>query len=129
MNEIIVKYREGINDKPDWWELVEPVSEKLSDGTEMQVPSGYVTDFASVPPFLWSICPPIGKYNRASLIHDYLYDRQFLLRELGEFEARKFADLQFLIIANNSNPTACIRHYIMYTFVRWFGKKAWQQPK
>jgi hypothetical protein len=129
MNEIIVKYREGAKDKSDWWELVEPIVERLSDGTEIQVPAGYVTDFASVPPMLWSICPPIGKYNRAALIHDYLYDRQYQSGVLGEAEARKFADLQFLRIANNSNPTGCIRHYIMYKFVRWFGKTAWQKAK
>ena len=52
MNDIIVKYREGVNDKPDWWELVEPVHCVLNNGHDIYIPAGYVTDFASVPPIL-----------------------------------------------------------------------------
>lgn len=129
MNDIIVKYREGINDKPDWWELVEPVYHQLSCGTEICVPAGYVTDFASVPPVLWSIIPPIGKYNRGALIHDFLYDSQFRQDDLGEYEARKFADVEFLKICNRSDPKGKIRHKLMYKMVRIFGLSAWRKAK
>jgi hypothetical protein len=91
MNDIVVKYREGINDKPDWWELVEPIIATLSNCVEIKISAGYVTDFASVQPILWSISPPIGKYNRGALIHDFLYDTQYGQDEMGEYEARKFA--------------------------------------
>jgi hypothetical protein len=128
-NDILVKYREGKDDKPDWWELYMPINQELSDGTIINVPSGYVTDFASVPPLLWSICPPIGKYNRACLVHDYLYDRQYKQAELGEYEARKRADFEFLRIANESDPNNKLRHYLMYSMVRRFGRAAWRKCK
>lgn len=37
------------------------------------VPAGFITDLASIPQFLWNILPPIGKYDRAAVLHDFLY--------------------------------------------------------
>ncbi len=37
------------------------------------VPSGFITDFASVPRFFWRLFPPTGEYGKAAVIHDYLY--------------------------------------------------------
>lgn len=34
---------------------------------------GFVTDLASVPRPFWSILPPFGHYDRAAIIHDFLY--------------------------------------------------------
>jgi len=39
------------------------------------VPAGYCTDFASVPRWLWWLFPPRGRWNRAAIVHDYLYER------------------------------------------------------
>ncbi len=48
------------------------VGEEGSDDRVI-VPIGFVTDFASVPRFLWNIAPKTGKYTGAAVIHDYLY--------------------------------------------------------
>lgn len=45
----------------------------LIDGQPLLIPAGFLTDGASVPRGLWNIFPPFGRYNRASLLHDYLY--------------------------------------------------------
>lgn len=37
------------------------------------VPAGFTTDLASIPQLLWNILPPIGKYDRAAVLHDFLY--------------------------------------------------------
>ena len=42
-------------------------------GKDMIIPKGFVTDFASVPRFFWRLLPPLGRYNLASLVHDFLY--------------------------------------------------------
>lgn len=39
------------------------------------VPSGVVSDGASIPRVFWSIIDPWGPYFPAALIHDYLYKR------------------------------------------------------
>lgn len=129
MNEILVTYLEFDPEKSDRWRLVNPVTAVLTDGTELIVNELYVTDFASVPQILWSLIPPIGRYNRAALVHDFLYDLRFREEVLGENEARKFADLQFLYIANSVYPKGEILHYLMYKMIRWFGKRAWRASK
>jgi hypothetical protein len=39
----------------------------------VDVPPGFVTDFASIPAIFWSVLPPDGEYAYAAVIHDYLY--------------------------------------------------------
>ncbi len=38
------------------------------------VPAGTITDLASVPRILWSVFPPHGRWAKAAIVHDYLYD-------------------------------------------------------
>jgi hypothetical protein len=37
------------------------------------VPTGFMTDLASIPRGLWNILPPVGVYDAAAVIHDLLY--------------------------------------------------------
>ena len=54
--------------------LTEPF-DFASDTLEVivRVPPGFVTDFASVPRALWNVLPPTGRYGKAAVVHDYLY--------------------------------------------------------
>ena len=75
-------------------QLIEPF-EVEALGHWIRVPSGFITDFASVPRLFWRLIPPWGKYARAAVVHDWLYcshelsrkesDRVFehLMKELG----------------------------------------------
>jgi len=67
--------------------LLEPIA-LLSRCHVINVPRGFVTDFASVPRLFWRIIPPWGEYALASVVHDYLCTQ-------GRFP-RKEADLIFL---------------------------------
>lgn len=40
------------------------------------VPAGFVTDFASIPRLFWRFEAPAGRALKASVVHDFLYDRQ-----------------------------------------------------
>lgn len=40
------------------------------------VPIGFTTDFASVPRGFWNLFPKTGPWDRASVVHDYLYRTQ-----------------------------------------------------
>lgn len=35
------------------------------------IPAGFISDGATVPRILWPIFPPIGRYLKATLVHDY----------------------------------------------------------
>lgn len=39
----------------------------------VRVPVGFVTDFASVPRVFWALLPSTGKYGKAAVVHDDLY--------------------------------------------------------
>src|SRR5690349_14174251 len=57
-------------------------SDKLGPIT---VPAGFQTDLASIPRGLWNILPPIGGYDKAAVVHDYLYAKAPVLVVDGDF--------------------------------------------
>jgi len=87
-------------------------------GDRITVPVGFITDFASSPPPIWWLIPPWGKYGKAAVIHDYLY-------QLG-IRTRKEADDIFresmLVLG-----VAPWRVSLMYWGVRIFGWLAWHR--
>ncbi len=101
------------------WRLLKPFSYHI--GTEhsrhiIKVPKGFETDFASVPQFLWSWLPFWGKYGKAAVLHDYLY-------QTHETE-RSIADAIFYE-AMLVGGTPKRRAKLMYWGVRLFGWLAW----
>lgn len=81
--------------------------------TVISVPVGTVTDLASVPRLLWTIFPPHGRWAKAAIIHDYLYDQA-----IG---TKKYADRTFresMAVLGVSRVTRTL----MYWAVRWFGR-------
>ncbi len=57
--------------------------------TLIHVPVGFITDFASVPQFLWGLLPPTSWYGKAAVIHDYCYQ----YGQIGNLGInRKYAD-------------------------------------
>jgi hypothetical protein len=83
----------------------------------INVPIGFMTDFASIPlPFL-GILPRWGKYGNAAVIHDYLYWEQN--------RKRAEADTIFLQAMEVGKVGWFTRH-IMYLAVKWFAGCAWK---
>jgi hypothetical protein len=54
------------------WRLTREYLYATLDGL-VQVPAGFLTDFASIPRFLWPILPPTGPYGPAAVLHDFMY--------------------------------------------------------
>ena len=86
--------------------------------TVICVPTGTVTDLATVPRLLWSLCPPHGRYAKAAIIHDYLYDRA-----IG---SKAYADRTFLEAMEVLGVSRFART-VMYWTVRLFGKGKYRQ--
>ncbi|EKH4088143.1 DUF1353 domain-containing protein [Escherichia coli] len=97
------------------WRLVEPFEFWLRDNPDdvIYVPEGYVTDLASVPRLLWALFPPHGRYAKAAIIHDWLYDNG--LRTKVEAD-RIFLDAMTVL------GVPRWRRRLMYFAVRLFGK-------
>lgn len=82
------------------------------------VPRGFVTDFASVPRFLWWLFPPYGKHTRAAVVHDWLYS--------SHVTSRADADGLFRRMMKELGVSAC-RRWLMFFAVRLFGFLAWRK--
>jgi hypothetical protein len=82
------------------------------------VPSGFVTDFASVPRAFWSGLSPHGQYSRAAVLHDYLYWTQTCTRAQ--------ADRLFLLMMRQSGVSLADQQTI-YRAVRAAGDVGWQR--
>lgn len=75
------------------------------------VPAGFISDGATVPRIFWPIFPPIGRYLKATLVHDYYLQQGY---------SRKQADHHFkaCLIALNVEPW---RVNVLFYAVRVYG--------
>jgi len=97
------------------WYLDRPLVYARKYGV-IRVPSGFETDFASVPALFTNLFPRWDVYGPASVIHDWLYWNQQT--------DRKTADDIFL------EAMACLgvppwKRRTLHSAVRWFGIAAW----
>ena len=118
----IPKKRQYGNNNINQYMLLVDVEIELSNGEMIKIPKGYVWDLASVPRFLWAICPPDSDAELAFLIHDFLYE--------NKINSRKWADKEMLLWSKQTNGTNKISirnidNYVRYYAVRIAGKKAW----
>ncbi len=96
---------------------------KENSGETITVPTGFITDFASVPRLFWMFFPRWGKYGNAAVIHDYLYWKQ------EKKYPRKKADEIFLEGMRDALNVSKIKSGTLYTAVRIGGKSAWNKNK
>ena len=64
---------------------------EVKNGGVLKIPSGFYTDFGSIPLIFQSLISPVGKPSKAYVVHDYL----IVLSKEGKLR-RKDADLIFL---------------------------------
>ncbi len=88
--------------------------------SSITVPQGFKTDFASVPGWLWWLVPPMGKYNRAAVVHDYLYKKNRF--------SRLAADTIFDHLMRHLYVVRW-RRKAMYAGVRAWGWVTWRKYK
>jgi hypothetical protein len=100
------------------WLLHEPlVYESDLLGKTIVVPTGFETDFASVPRIPLAFLLTGGKANKAAVIHDYLYAKQEV--------SRAQADSVFLEAMKVSNQPGW-RANLMWAGVRIGGWVGWK---
>ena len=82
----------------------------------VDVPVGFLTDFASVPRLLWWLLPRWGRYGNAAVIHDFLYAHQS--------RQRREADRIFFEAMGVLRVGWFVRH-TLFAVVRLFGWWTW----
>jgi hypothetical protein len=118
MSQFTTPFRGEIIGK-NLWRTIEPFEYHIGSYPSdmvITVPIGFITDFASVPRFIWPIISPIDTHAKAAVIHDYCY-------EYAPY-SRKMCDLIFLegmIVLN----VPYWKRQFMYKFVRLCGWYNW----
>lgn len=101
------------------WMLRQPLNYYiLASKNGIQVPEGFVTDFASVPRELHSFVRSTGAYTAAAVVHDFLYWAQVCTRDQ--------ADRLFRLAMEESGVEPWWRQ-IFYAAVRVMGNGAWNE--
>ena len=98
-------YRRAVLTEPLWF-------------NDARIPSGFYTDFASVPRIFWRILPPWDRYTPAAIVHDYRYYTNGL--------TRKQADAEFYRNARDLS-TPLWQAVMLYLGVRIGGWVAWNK--
>jgi hypothetical protein len=101
--------------------LTQPIGWKPDPGQEakfraVQVPRGFVTDFASIPRLFWNLLRPDGEYTYPAIIHDFLYWTQTEPRDVAD-EILKIGMEEFSIDA--------VTIALIYNAVHLGGATAW----
>ena len=84
----------------------------------VQVPKGFVTDFASIPWQFWSFLRPDGEYTYPAIIHDFLYWQQNTARDVAD---------EIFKLGMEDLKLSPVKVSIMYQAVRFGGQSAWNE--
>lgn len=91
----------------------------------VKVPKGFVTDFASSPFFVWSFIPSWGRWGKAAVLHDYMYQTNYKIPYL---KTRRDADNIFRE-AMGVLGVDKVRLFLIYWSVRLFAGRAYKKGK
>lgn len=81
------------------------------------VPTGFISNLASVPRVLWAWIPQSGRYSYAAVVHDWLYHQRGWINDYLPDLTRKEADKIFLELMK-FYQVGFVRRKLMYAAVR-----------
>lgn len=95
----------------------------------ISVRAGFPTDFASVPRIIWWLLPWWAKYNKASVLHDWLYlTKQIMKKPITRKEADQVW-LEAMLIDFRNHKHGKFVAYLEYFAVRAFGFQSWKKSR
>jgi len=107
------------------WKLLRPFTYHVGSRHSrhvIKVPKGFLTDFASIPRTIEPLLAPWAKYNKAPIIHDFLYQTRELSRRKAD---RIFLEAMRIDLRTHKTGNAVAR--LEWAAVRLFGWLAWHK--
>ncbi len=110
------------------WKLLRPFTYRIGKKYSrrfIKVARNFTTDFASIPKFLFWLLPLWAKFNKSSVLHDWLYKVKAIM---GKPITRKEADgtwLEAMFINFRHHKSGKFVAYLEYWAVRVFGSLSW----
>ena len=86
----------------------------------IEIPTGFVTDFASTPSFLWWVLPPTGPWGKPAVVHDEL----FRTWHLATFEQSNRTFLEAMTHLSKFIPHW--KRVVLYEGVQVFGRSSYK---
>ena len=100
------------------FQLTAPLIYQVAPERVITVPEGFVTDLASIPRVFYISTPPIGNYDLAAVVHDFLYSAQITTRAQADGLFRQ---------AMQDCGVGRYTRTKMYLAVRLFGGAIWDR--
>ena len=106
------------------YKLLKSITIKLSNNEVITIDKGFEWDLSSSPRIFWSIVPPDGDFEIASLIHDYLYQKKITTRRFADKEMYKWSK-----VVNSTNKWSFknIDNWVRFVAVTLFGGFVWRR--
>lgn len=101
----------------DRTELIEPLVYISGSGERIEIPAGFLTDYASIPKIFRNIYEPSGPARFPAILHDFLYGR---LGGAPYYKTRRESDDLFLE-AMQLVGVDLVQRRTIYRAVRLFG--------
>lgn len=114
MSSFTTPLRGEFNNDMTLFTLTEPFEFYDVGGKRYRVPSGFMTDFASIPSYLRFILPATGRHGKAAVLHDWLYTCGCVSRFRSDW---------VFLRAMRVLGVGKIKRRLMYVMVRRFGAK------
>ena len=114
-----------------FWDVLAPFEYRVGseDSAEVvRVDAHFITDFASIPRFAWSIIGhPTGRYGKAAVVHDWLYTHPAdgLVARPVQPRSRKRCD-QIFLEGMKVLGVGWWKRSTMYLAVRVGGRGGWK---
>jgi hypothetical protein len=100
-----------------------PLSYVTAADELITVPARFATDLASIPRPLWAVLPPVGKYDRAGVLHDHAYQTGAIN---GRVITRHDADA-LMLEAMTVLRVGRVARYAIWTALRVAGGIVWRR--
>lgn len=84
-------------------------------------PRGFQTDFASIPRFVWSIWPPVGRWDWAAVVHDGAYGHALMTPHGDRIHAVKHVGDDWFNEGLQACGVSWFTRVNLVRAVRWFG--------
>jgi len=105
----------------DYWYLKSALNVDITLGNDLyqvRIPRGYLTDGASVPRILWSICPKWDNSHKAVILHDYLCEYRVVTINGSPTHLNREEIDKLFLFALKYEGLSKLKYSIMYGAVR-----------
>jgi hypothetical protein len=101
------------------WEVMQEFTYEvgnLGSGEKITVPTGFVSDLATVPRIFWAVFPPDSTYSQAAVLHDWICKHKGRVERNYDYKQASYIFYESMLVLDVSKITANIMYYGVLIF-------------